>query len=443
MTEGVGAAPHLLYVAWGYPPARTGGVHRALATANRFAEMGWRVTVLTADLGFWETHTGADASLLELIDPRIAVVRVPFSWPAKDPDLSTWPLWRVLAPRLWWRWRVWSDRRDFPEAAYGPWGAPLAEAARSVHAADPVGLVVATVNPYVDAVAGLTLHSEHDVPFVVDYRDAWSLDMFSGATLHTADSPIGRVEQDWFQRAREIWFVNEPIRAWHAARHPGAADRMHVVPNGIDSIATFSPRLLQSSDPAHAEVVFGYLGTLTYRVPLSVLLAGWRLAREEGLVGDGDRLDLRGYLGYYRAADERIAAQIAAAGDVGVSYGGPVAKADVGGFYAGCHVLLLAMGSGRYVTSGKTYEYAATGLPVVGVYDNETEARATLAGYPLLDQVEALTEREVAVALGRGRARALALTEDQVAAARTWSRRLLRTACLDPRIESLSDEVSQ
>ncbi len=50
MTEGVGGSPHLLYVAWGYPPARTGGVHRAVATANRFAELGWRVTVLTADL---------------------------------------------------------------------------------------------------------------------------------------------------------------------------------------------------------------------------------------------------------------------------------------------------------------------------------------------------------------------------------------------------------
>jgi len=442
VTEGVAATPHLLYVAWGYPPARTGGVHRALATANRFAELGWRVTVLTADMGFWETHTGADPSLLGLIDPRIDVVRVPFSWPAKDPDLANWPLWRVLTPRLWWRWRVWSDRRDFPEAAYGPWGTSLAEAARSLHDADPVDLVVATVNPYVDAVPGLTLHEDHGVPFVVDYRDAWSLDMFSGATLHSPDSPIGRVEQNWFERAREIWFVNEPIRDWHAARHPGAADRMHVVPNGIDSIATFPPQLLQGEGHDDAEVVFGYLGTLTYRVPLTELLAGWRLAREEGLVGERDRMDLRGYLGYYRAADEQIAAQISAAADAGVSYGGPVAKADVAGFYAGCHVLLLAMGSGRYVTSGKTYEYAATGLPVVGVYDDQTEARGTLAGYPLLDEVGALTVREVAAALGRGRARALELAEAEVAAARAWSRRLLRTACLDPRIDALSDEVS-
>jgi len=442
VTEGVGGSPHLLYVAWGYPPARTGGVHRAVATANRFAELGWRVTVLTADLDFWETHTGADPSLLDLVDPRIEVLRVPFSWPAKDPDLSHWPLWRVLTPRLWWRWRVWKDRRDFPEPAYGPWATPIAEAARSLHAADPVDLVVATVNPYVDAVPGLTLHAESGVPFVVDYRDAWSLDMFSGATLHSPDSPIGRTEQDWFEKAEEIWFVNQPIRDWHAERHPRQAERMYVVPNGIDNIATFPPRLHHGTDPGDAEVVFGYLGTLTYRVPLSVLLAGWRLAREQGLVGERDRMDLRGYLGYYRAADEEIAAEIAGAADANVSYGGPVAKAEVAGFYAGCHVLLLAMGSGRYVTSGKTYEYAATGLPIVGIYDDRTEARSTLAGYRLLDEVAALTAEDVATALGRGRARALGLTEDEVAEARAWSRRLLRTAGLDPRIRSLAAGVS-
>ncbi len=102
---------------------------------------------------------------------------------------------------------------------------------------------------------------------------------------------------------------------------------MYVVPNGIDNIATFPPRLHHGTDPGDAEVVFGYLGTLTYRVPLSVLLAGWRLAREQGLVGERDRMDLRGYLGYYRAADEEIAAEIAGAADANVSYGGPVAKA--------------------------------------------------------------------------------------------------------------------
>lgn len=435
MIEGDGAAPHLLYVAWGFPPARTGGVHRAVATANRFAELGWRVTVLTAERDFWASHTGADPSLERSVDARIDVVRLPFSWPAKDPDLASWSLARILAPRLWWRWRVWQDRRDFPEPAYGPWSRELREAARTIHARTPVDLVLATVNPYVDAVPALTLHEEHGVPFVVDYRDAWSLDMFSGATLHEPDSAIGRVEQDWFERAREVWFVNEPIRAWHATRHPDAADRLYVVPNGIDRVATFPPRL------ARDEIVFGYLGTLTYRVPLTQLVAGWRLARERGLVGPRDRMVLRGYLGYYRSADQELTDVITAAESDGVTYQGPVAKSEVADFYAGCDVLVLAMGSGRYVTSGKTYEYAATGLPVVGVYDDETEARNTLVGYPLLDEVSSLEPDGVAEALGRGRRRARSIDSDHVDAARRWSHRLLRSAELDPRIRALAAGV--
>ena len=84
----VSAIPHVLYVAWGFPPCRGGGVYRALATANRFAAKGWRVTVLTADRDTFVRYTGADPSLEERIDGRITVVRVPFSWPIHVTDLG-------------------------------------------------------------------------------------------------------------------------------------------------------------------------------------------------------------------------------------------------------------------------------------------------------------------------------------------------------------------
>jgi hypothetical protein len=56
-----GARPHLLYVAWGFPPCRSGGVYRALATANAFARDGWDVTVLTVERELWERRTGRPA----------------------------------------------------------------------------------------------------------------------------------------------------------------------------------------------------------------------------------------------------------------------------------------------------------------------------------------------------------------------------------------------
>lgn len=56
-------APHVLYVAWGFPPSRGGGVYRALATVNAFVAEGFDVTVLTADRETFEKYTGVDASL--------------------------------------------------------------------------------------------------------------------------------------------------------------------------------------------------------------------------------------------------------------------------------------------------------------------------------------------------------------------------------------------
>ena len=88
--KGMTDRPHMLYVAWGYPPCRGGGVYRALATANRFAALGWKVTVLTADRETFHRFTGADLTLEERIDPSIEVVRVPFEWPILEADLRKW-----------------------------------------------------------------------------------------------------------------------------------------------------------------------------------------------------------------------------------------------------------------------------------------------------------------------------------------------------------------
>ncbi|MCR6703948.1 MAG: hypothetical protein NVV66_04415 [Cellulomonas sp.] len=91
--------PHLLYLAWGFPPSRAGGVYRALATVNAFAAAGWDVTVVTASRETFERYTGADASLEERVDPRVVVRRIPFAWPAQDTDVRRYGALRVALPR--------------------------------------------------------------------------------------------------------------------------------------------------------------------------------------------------------------------------------------------------------------------------------------------------------------------------------------------------------
>ena len=289
--------PHLLYVAWGFPPCRGSGVYRALATANAFAADGWDVTVLTVEREVFERFTGADPSLEDLVDPRIDVVRVPFAWPILETDLRQWSALRIFAPQVWRRLRTRADKRHFPEVSYGPWRPIIEAAAEEIHSRRPVDLTLGTANPNVAFTAGAHLHERFAVPYVLDYRDAWTLDVFDGQLVHEPSSEVGRWERRLVDSASEIWFVNEPIAAWHRRHYPEAADRIHVVSNGWD--ADLAPDHEPRVPPADRPLSFGYIGTISLKVPVTEFLEGWRRARARTPEMADARASIRGYLGFY------------------------------------------------------------------------------------------------------------------------------------------------
>ena len=433
--------PHVLLVAWGYAPIRAGGVFRAMAIANEFAATGWRVTVAHADADAYEKYVGTDTSLLAAIDPRVETVSVPFSSPTRDTDVRTFGRARVLlGAERWGKWLARRNLRIFPETIYGHWRPTIEDAVRHIHAADPVDLTIATANPYVAFQAGFHLHERFGVPFVMDYRDAWTLDVFSGEKIANPRSRVDRLEQKYMAAATEIWFVNEPIRAWHQRRYPEAAAKMVVVENGWD------PRFLGERSPAKAPVgdaiTFGYLGTISPKVPLEDLLAGWTLARDRGTISPSSRLVIAGHLGYFATPDAKLGRLLDAAQEAGVSFIGDVPKANVADFYRDIDVLVLALGAGKYVTSGKVYEYMATGKPIVAVHPPTNHAAAVLAGYCLSESVTDVTPEGVALALDRIVKRARTATEDEYLeafAVGTAARRDLR---LVSRSESLLQTVA-
>lgn len=434
-----GRPPHLLYVAWGFPPSRTGGVHRALATVNAFSRDGWDVTVLTVPREVFRDVTGSDPRLESLVDPRVDVRRIPFSWPAQQTDLRSWPLVRALLPRVWATVRKRRDLRAFPEVGYGPWRFALERAALAVHDTHPVDLVVATTNPEVSVTAGTRLHETSGVPYVVDYRDAWSLHTYSGRRRHTPDSPAGRAEASSLGGAAEIWLVNEPLRRWHATAYPHLADRMHVVMNGYDR--DLPPELFREPDPSEP-LRFGYLGTMTRVVPLAEFVQGWRTARPGSPEVASAHAVLRGYLGYYATPDETLSAIVDDAADAGVTYRGPVSKTDVAATYAGFDVLLFLLGGGEYVTSGKVFEYMSTGLPIVSVVTPGCAASEVLAGYPRWHPAADLSPASIAKALARAADDARSPGSSALAAAaRAHAGRYRRDRQLRPRLAALRDLV--
>ena len=260
-------APHLLYVAWGFPPSRGGGVYRALATAKFFARAGWRVTVLTAEREAFARYTGTDTSLEQHIDPRIHIERLPFTWPAtrhRHPHLL---LASCRTPRSAGAGGSCAARRRASPSGLRAVAADPGERRAAVHAPRPGGPRRGHRQPQrrlhrrlgpAPAPSGAV---RHGLPRRLAAR---RLRRAGCSTPNAARRLAG--SGAWSAHAREIWFVNEPIRAWHQRRYPQVADRMNVVANGFDPELAPPPR--GHAPDAAGGLTFGYLGTISPKVPL-------------------------------------------------------------------------------------------------------------------------------------------------------------------------------
>lgn len=415
-------------------------MYRVLATANAFSRAGWEVTVLTATRETFARLTGSDPDAERHIDSRINVVRIPFDSRRGEANLRKWSRFRLLSPLLWNYLHLTRSRITFPESSYGNWKAPLIRASEEIHRRHPVDLVVGSANPNVDFVPGLHLHRAYAVPYVMDYRDAWHLSVYSGKRVGSPKRRSNRLERRLLGNAKEAWFVNQAIRDWHAVEYPSGAERFHVVANGFD------PEFLRSfavstPDPASG-LTFGYLGTISGPLPLRETLDGWRIARSESLVVSRSRLVFRGRIGQGAEADARTVALLEEYRDDNVVHQGPVSKTKVAEVYQEFDALLLVLARGKYVTSGKVFEYAATGLPIAALFHPETAATHVLKGHPRVSSVADTTPRLIADALIATAEEALATTPESIDQARTWAAHLARDAQLSPRISALYDDLN-
>ncbi len=441
ITPSATLAPHLLYVAWGYPPSRGAGMYRALATANAFVQNGWSVTVLTATRDTFERLTGSDPESERSIDPRVDIVRVPFDTERGETDLSRWPRWRLFSPLLWNYLKWIRERMIFPESRYASWLAPLVSAADNIHQRKAVSLVIGSANPNVDFMPGDHLYRKYGVPYVMDHRDAWHLDVYSGERVASKGSRSGRLEKRLISHAAEAWFVNKPIRDWHATEYPLRATDYHVVANGFDP-NFLDPTRTRLPDPKSG-LVFGYLGTIYGPIPLRETLEGWRLARSRSPLLAGSTLVFRGRLGHFAEPDAAAAQLLEEYKDDGVSYGGPISKTQVTNLYRSFDALLLVISRSRYVTSGKVFEYAATGLPIASLHHPETAATDILQGHPAWFPVKDLTVEEVSRTLIETGERAASMTHADFTEAQAWAQHLARDEQLAPRIAALRAKVEE
>ncbi len=395
--------PRLLYLAFYFPPSRASGVYRARATANHFAAAGWDVTVFAAPLPFLYDVVGSvDEKLLDTVDPRITVERPDLSLYRWQHDLREMSWFRGTWPTLAREMHDWREAKQFPEN-YVSWARSSVRRALKLHREAKFDAVLATGNPFSAFAAGWAIGKLAKIPYVIDYRDSWTLDLFKDEPAYPPEHPTWKWERRVIGKSAATVFVNNALRDWHAERYPESADRMMVVPNGWD------PDLLEvSADPVEPiepqqPLNYSYLGTLTTHQPIEEMAEAFRIAREHPLLA-GAELNIFGHLGFFKLSHTPLlprlglnaAGQVDPETDAGLRLRGPVPKTEVSSVYADSDVLVFLAAGGRYVTSGKIFEYMASGRPIVSVHAPDIAAREVLEGYPLWFHADSLDPEKLA-----------------------------------------------
>lgn len=418
--------PRLLLIAAFYPPSRASGVFRPLAMGNYFADQGWDVTVITVQEEFFDRVTGSrDDTLVKAIHPDIDVVRVPMPIQHLETDLRHFGPLRANFPRL--HRKIYRHLQVFDR--YSPWLPGVVAEGLRRHRRAPFDLVLATGNPWTSFAAAAALNRVTRVPYVIDYRDSWTLNQFTQEPAFPADHSAHTWEPRLLEKAAAVVFVNQGMLDWHARRYPHLADRMMVLQNGFDAdllaVDTYRP-----ADPDQP-LRFGYLGTLTDQYDNRTFWSGWKLAQQDPAMA-GATANIYGHVGFFGTVAASQARGLPDASVTHAMYHGPVAKEDVAATYRELDALLFLVPDSPFVTSGKTYEYMATGKPIVAVHSPESAAGEPLRDYPLRATVADMTPEAVRDALLEGARLARSATRADHDAAVAHARRYDRRALLAP-----------
>jgi len=433
----------VLFIAFPFPPSRGAGVYRTVAIANFLVSQGWEVTVIAPDEGYFLKHQGSeDRSLMDWPDPRIRVERVPLTNRHQETNHSAISPWAAAFPAATGRARKRWTRYVSPLEGYGFWFRPALRAASRALRARKHDLVLATGNPFNSFLVAHVLWRRTRIPYVLDYRDAWTLDQFTGKLKAGATDVALSLERRVLLGSSAYVSVNQPIVDWLAETHslPSTLQRA-VIENGYD------PELI-GDVPASADdretasdglLTLAHVGTLVPgKLDWPGILSEFDQTAHE--VAFDVELDFYGHLGFSNAHDGLLRGLFEA--DETIRHLGPVEKKDVAGVYAAADALFLPLYESPYVTSGKVYEMMATGKPILAWGPDSAGAMQPLGGYPLLvraDRARPATWRASLETVDQLRQ---VVSKELTQSAKVYARQYERSALLRPLADLLEGLIS-
>lgn len=398
----------VVMLAYCFPPDGSAGVYRPLRFVRLLSAIGWRTSVIAAELGPYSS-TRHDPGLLELVPSDTEIVRV------RGRDL-----WQTIQD---WRARRLQERSSarvategaqpfqathddvtrsylreivrtaeawcyHPDMASG-WISPAVETTIRVCARKKAQVIVATGGPWSSFVVAERASRRTGIPYVLDFRDSWTLaqDSFDVKRPAWATRLDRRTLRRLFERAQAV-ILRYPTEAecyWRAYEPALDSSKIHLIPNGYDGAVE------RFTAPRGDTCTILYTGTLPpYRYD-TLLQAVHQFKKSEPTQAQRLRLVFVG------DGVEVLANEAAALGlsDI-IEVRGVVPYAEARRLQASAHALLLLglkPGRGYEFCGSKVFSYLQAGRPIVGVLPpDETKKILRRVGVSTVGDIESPAE---------------------------------------------------
>lgn len=370
----------VLVLAYYFPPLGGAGVQRTVKLIKHLPSLGYRSIVVTGPESGRVAWAPIDRTLVTDLPPDTLVRRL-----HDEP----------VAMRKWTeRARRWLDR---PSSFSAWWVEGAVSAARDLHGAFDV--VYASLSPFETAAAAAQIADEAGVPWIADLRDPWALDEWTVYPTSIHRRRDERRMRSQLGRADAVVLNTKEAAVAARTAFPELADRIEVIPNGWDADDFTGPPPVRD-DAAYRIVYVGYshfesgrrhrrlaflrttLGGATRGLDIFSRSEVYLLEAVENLVDAS--AELGGRIEVHVAGAS--GGDGSATGRTRAHHHGYLAHDDAVDLIRSADLLFLPMhdlppGVRSRTVPGKTYEYLASGRPILAALP-DGDARDLLTGLP-------------------------------------------------------------
>lgn len=362
--------PHLLIVAYYFPPAGGAAVQRPLKFCRYLPQFGWDVSVLTVTS---RRSAPTDRSLLADVPSEVTVYETPH-WDLTHREetirdaLARAMRWtgRSTAERisggLAWRANAWLGQIAFPDRMIA-WTIPAVRTARRcMHDRRP-DVIWSTAFPYTTHVIAMRLARRWGVPWVADFRDPWLNFLLRRNPTGLRGAMTRWAEGRFVRSARCVTVTTEETADDFRQRYPALApDRFRSIENGYDP-EDFAGIQADATAESDSRLRICYTGALDPSRDLRAFFEA--LSRVRRRYSDGEppiEVTLAGEIG----SQARYIEQYGVVDCVNAL--GHINHDRSLALLVNSHVALLPLADLRWgglVCAGKVYEYLASGAHVL------------------------------------------------------------------------------